>query len=88
MYIEYTLNTHQNIAKHGAIMETLVIRGNIRLSNIKQYQAKLYEAKHYTEGRQPSVLQLLTLFSMKSQILVSKNATFPQHCKNVNTKIF
>ena len=30
-----------------------------------------------TEGRQPSVLQLLTLFSMKTRILVSKNATFP-----------
>ena len=30
-----------------------------------------------TEGRQPSVLQLLTLLSMKTRILVSKNATFP-----------
>ena len=30
-----------------------------------------------TEGHQPSVLQLLTLFSMKTRILVSKNVTFP-----------
>ena len=43
----------------------------------------LPQSCHCTEGRQPSVRQLLILLSMKTREVVSKNVTFPWHSKNV-----
>ena len=66
----------------------LIVKKNVHHCRMVRLTHCAVRPTHCTEGRQPSVLQLLTLLSMKTRILVLKNATFPWHCKNVNTKIF
>ena len=70
------LNGYKNNEKLSTMYSVTVCLGSCSLS------------MQFLQSSTQCTVQLLTLLSMKTHILVSKNTTFPWHCKNVNTKIF